>query len=78
MKLCDGGSNHTHDEVCFPDDYKCPVCNVMDDLEETINELKQAEKDVDALEKQLEEVSAELSDLQAEVREERKNDPSLP
>ena len=77
MKLCDGGRDHTHDEVCLPDDYKCPVCSVMDDLEETINELKQAEKDVASLETQLEEVSAELSDLQAEVREERKNVTSL-
>ena len=58
MNLCANG----HDEVCY-EGYKCPACEVADDLNQDIRKL---EDKISALENQIGELEFEITELKAE------------
>jgi chaperonin cofactor prefoldin len=61
MNLCANG----HDEVCY-EGYKCPACEVADDLNQDISKL---EDRISALENQIGELEGTIEDLEQEAKE---------
>ena len=63
MELCD----NKHDEICYYGRV-CPVCDLRDDLEQTIAELNQEIDELkDGLEQTIAELNQEIGELKAEL-----------